>query len=227
MATSIRAALQQLDVQNDDHWTDDGLPKVEAVKAIAGREVTRQQITDAWTEFNRGSAPSLHVEVKKPPKEPERPIGLEHIHPAAYVEIEDDVVGRPTTEVFADPALVNRAIGEFNRQNLELVRRRQAIIDRIQYIARQTARLEKCKAMMKARGIIPKDDNMQGIKDYLDRQKEARVQKADRAKKFVEAGTTAQDVAAQLSSKAPIDAALAGRKAKPGAARPQYPKASG
>ena len=55
---NITKALAALDPGNDDHWTADGAPRVDAVAALTGNaEVSRQEITDAAPQLTRESAP--------------------------------------------------------------------------------------------------------------------------------------------------------------------------
>ncbi len=50
----IRAALTQLDPSNNDHWTDDGLPKTGVVQRIAhDQTIKRQDIEAAMPGFER------------------------------------------------------------------------------------------------------------------------------------------------------------------------------
>jgi hypothetical protein len=49
----IVEALRQLDEMNDDHWTADGAPAVDAVRSILGRPASRQEITAAAPLFSR------------------------------------------------------------------------------------------------------------------------------------------------------------------------------
>jgi len=49
----IAAALDLLDPANDDHWTNAGLPAVDAVSDITGANVTRAQIKAARPDFER------------------------------------------------------------------------------------------------------------------------------------------------------------------------------
>ncbi len=53
----IQEALLKLDTANDNHWTDDGLPRVDAVKFSAGiPTLTRDEITSASPGFSRTNA---------------------------------------------------------------------------------------------------------------------------------------------------------------------------
>lgn len=57
----IREALATLDTLDDEVWTSEGLPKIEAVKELLGRSVTRQEIVDAAPKFTRQN-PELDME---------------------------------------------------------------------------------------------------------------------------------------------------------------------
>lgn len=47
-------ALKKLDRGNDDHWTDDGQPRLNAVKQVFGKSVSREEIAKEVPGFNRG-----------------------------------------------------------------------------------------------------------------------------------------------------------------------------
>ena len=54
---SIQTALELLDPANDEHWTADGLPRVDVVAELLGdSNVKRSDITDAAPNFTRESA---------------------------------------------------------------------------------------------------------------------------------------------------------------------------
>lgn len=56
-------ALQQLDPNNDEHWTQEGLPRLDVLKQLTGiQELTRQAVTNAAPEFNRETAPEFFGE---------------------------------------------------------------------------------------------------------------------------------------------------------------------
>lgn len=52
--TKIREALKQLDISDNSHWTEDGLPRTGTVQKIANDQtITRQTIQAAWPGFQR------------------------------------------------------------------------------------------------------------------------------------------------------------------------------
>lgn len=61
MSEKIKVALGQLDIDNDEQWTTEGLPAIEAVKNILGENVTRAEITAAAKGFSR-KTPNLEIE---------------------------------------------------------------------------------------------------------------------------------------------------------------------
>lgn len=57
MAKSLAEALIGLDPNNDNHWTGDGLPRLETVRMLAGNPgVTREQVTAAAPGLSRATA---------------------------------------------------------------------------------------------------------------------------------------------------------------------------
>lgn len=57
MAQNLVDSLKKLDVKNDNHWTADGLPRLDTVKMLAADQtVTRDQVAAAAPGFSRDSA---------------------------------------------------------------------------------------------------------------------------------------------------------------------------
>ena len=81
MIEKIRAALEKLDVENDSHWTDEGLPRLSVMKELLDGKVGRNDIEMASPNFSRES-PTL-----MDPKEPEEE-EPEELGPDAAAEIE-------------------------------------------------------------------------------------------------------------------------------------------
>ena len=233
----IEQALQTLDKDADDHWTSDGMPRVDAVTNALGRDVTRKEITEAAPTFTRADArraasveevPLVSVgESPDPASTPAAPApaspagGGDADWDAGDVEVLDEVVGLDVQTVFNDLELVYRAIKEFNRQSLILGRRRDRANVKLKDVGRRSALLEKAKIHLeKAAGIKP---GQVDIRAYLERQKEVRAERARKAQAFIEAGTTAEAVREQLAGPSKIDAALRQRQAGRGSKRPTRP----
>ena len=60
----ILEAIKGLDPQNDEHWTADGLPRLDAVENLLGGDVSRKAVTNAAPDFTRAVASEL-VDVSK------------------------------------------------------------------------------------------------------------------------------------------------------------------
>lgn len=66
----IREAVFGLDPQNNEHWTADGLPRLDAVENMLGGDVSRKSVTNAAPDFNRTVASELvDAPVDEPPVE--------------------------------------------------------------------------------------------------------------------------------------------------------------
>lgn len=261
---NIKQALAALDITNDDHWTADGLPRVEAVVTLVGSEVTRRQITDADPSFVRpqasgtefdpvGTPPTAEPDPKPaekpaeetpaeepteaPPKETpapepnapgapppeEAPPEPDVPADAAKVAVLDDVVTMNVPRVFSDIDLIERAITEFSRQAQILMARGDAIEKKLIDIGRRSASLQNAYQKL---GKSTASQQRETIQRYLETQRAARAVRAERAQRFIEAGTTAHDVKAQLEGPSKIDAAMKSRKPGRGTARPAYPVAA-
>lgn len=63
----IKEALSNLDVLDDENWTQDGSPKVEKISELVGHTVTRAEIIDAAPKFTKENPviDDLHPEEEK------------------------------------------------------------------------------------------------------------------------------------------------------------------
>ncbi len=61
----ILEAVMGLQPGNDEHWTTDGLPRLDAVENLLGASVTRKQLTNAAPDFNRAMAQSVVDEAEE------------------------------------------------------------------------------------------------------------------------------------------------------------------
>lgn len=50
---NLKEALSKLDSDNDDHWTQEGLPRLDVLKTMTGQSVTRSDIFEISKKFNR------------------------------------------------------------------------------------------------------------------------------------------------------------------------------
>ncbi len=60
----IKQALNELDVDNDEHWTSKGLPAMLAVEAKVGQDLKRPQVEAAFPGFSRETQPLSKLSAK-------------------------------------------------------------------------------------------------------------------------------------------------------------------
>lgn len=58
----ITRALEQLDPDDDDHWTRRGEPSIQKVFALTSFEVSRGALREVWPEFDRVLARSIRAD---------------------------------------------------------------------------------------------------------------------------------------------------------------------
>lgn len=230
---NLKDAILSLDPGNNDHWTSNGEPRLNVLGSLVGGAVSRQQIMDEGLgAHNRDNLEALKATGDVPPvvggdaSAPDGPPSFDEVpdddfaigdapkeNPAdaAVVEVLDDVVGLSAAEVYSDIKLVDRAMAEFTRQNLLLSQRKSAIMKKMDELGKRTVRLSNQRAKL-VRAAGGENNGTEGIQDYLKAQAKSREEKAARARRFIEAGTTAADVAKELGGKSAIDAAMSRRR---------------
>jgi hypothetical protein len=63
----LKEALQKLDVANENHWTQDGLPRLETVKFLnGGSAVTREEIEKDFPGFDKSTAAGYWLTYQAP-----------------------------------------------------------------------------------------------------------------------------------------------------------------
>lgn len=67
MKDKIIEGLRKLNVENDNHWTADGLPKIEALKFTVGPSITREDVNSVAPGFTRSNPVIEDVEHEEKP----------------------------------------------------------------------------------------------------------------------------------------------------------------
>lgn len=205
---NIVEALRQLDEMNDDHWTSDGAPAVDAVRSILGRPASRQEITAAAPLFSRQN-------LELPGEDGER---VENIDPQptpeeAFAEAPEDEMLEPLSMTFLRKASVD----ELERR-IVLADRMMAVRSRnIEHLQEEINQIRANSKM--ARNAInarrPEETNQAAIQAYIASQTRVRAYRNETAR-----GVLSQIEALDMGSLtpgAPIDAAL--RQGRPTALR--------
>lgn len=96
MSQKLKDALLELDVTNDEHWTQDGLPRLDVLKAkLNGESVTRADIFNVCKSFNRAN-PTIEAEEADQPEDTT-------VKNTAWSQVKTgEATGQPRTEVEGD-----------------------------------------------------------------------------------------------------------------------------
>ena len=227
MSKNITDALSKLDPANDNHWTQDGLPRLDTIKILSGDpSLTRELVTGAYPDFNRetaraaagtaqagaGTTPAAPTEAtppapasaatptETPPPAPPAPpeSDLPVLNPPAVAEASND---QADLLVRIEEAKVNLS----DRQDaLQLAK--QELVDAQNEVARLEAQLKESSPT-----------NSSTIMDYLARQRQNLEDRGVRKQLIKESGLDLKQLAKDLKS--PLDAAME-RKNTRGAQRP-------
>lgn len=243
---NITEALALLDHENDDHWTTEGLPRMDAIVDLTGdASIKRKDVTDAAPEFNRESAAAVAEELDEDvdetvEEEEERELDEDETEEEEpedeLVESDDDASEEHEQE---EEAALGEGVSIFELETrvvlnsydyclqglkeIELlitskVREKEAIQEELEQLNAKNEMLKRAIILHEREGAGGGKDT--SVQDYLRRSAESRAEKAQRALKFIESGTTAKDVAAQLTTKSKLDQAMGRRKPAPGSVRP-------
>lgn len=212
MASQIVEALALLEVENDEHWTADGLPRVDVVTGLLGEEVSRKQITEAALEFSRenttlpGIGEGVTVTEPDPPKEPEN-VDTPGSEEPKVEEVESETPVEPEEEIDEETA---EALEEIDKKN---------------------ARIDEIDAWIKSLEVEKKElrDEIYNLRDSLGlvltpsspRENQVNIQKAiaaSRATRQERAARVKKVMAAlapgDLDPRSPLDAAMGHKRGR-------------
>lgn len=209
---NIREALSQLDTLDDDLWTSEGYPKIDAVKELLGRSVTRQEIVEAAPQFSRSNP---IVEEEKLDEE------ASEDQPKVVYSDDPDLISNFAKE---EPVDVNSFLGFLNTVPTDQLEELKSVLDKQKQGVRDTRskldeyelRINGALTMTKARikREIPDISDREANQDYLKSQAELRAKKKMATAELLKG----MDISS-LDPRAPIDRAFA-RKTARGTQRP-------
>lgn len=226
--SKISDALSKLDPTNDNHWTQDGLPRLDTIKILAGDpSLSREAVTAAAPDFNREAAQAAagaqQAGAGTTPAAPTEPApqagaaaasGAETLPPAPPAPSDSDLPAlnpAPLAKEALDQDDLRQRIKEAElhlsdrMDALALVK--QEVSDAQNELARLSVKLEK---EAKAKGGNP-------ITEYLRSQQKVLEDRAARKSLIKQSGLDLNQLAKDLKS--PIDAAMQ-RKTGRGGQRP-------
>lgn len=200
---NIREALATLDPDTDDHWTVDGMPRMDVIEALVGDTlIVRKQVTDAAPDFTRATAQMgmdlLSVDQDSDETEP-------YVMDMAFKDIIKSHKHMEAWQV------------EVSAMTLEWQREHQLLEDRIAHVSRLSVVVAtRLRVLAQAK---PSADTA-AIRAYLGRQAEVRAERARRAQAFIDQGIDQGQLSSLIVGKAKIDMAMNQRKPALGSTRP-------
>lgn len=219
------AALQQLDPKNDNHWTSDGLPRLETVRLMAGdAQLTREAVSAAMPGFTRAKAVPAQAPIPAMSEQGTSAPAIAApaaLQPVAQPESSDDT---PRTEPGSD----NAADDQTEQGDAEAEDPIAAATARVEIAsaAQAQANQEYSQAVAELDGLIDaaaregaQETLAQQVRAYHQRQLAALQQRGDQQRRLRDANI---DLKALLPQRSQLDSALA-RKTGRGTNRPNLP----
>lgn len=210
----IIEALRKLDVDNDNHWTSDGLPRLDTVKMIASNpSISRMDIDAVAAGFNRSNADTWQP-VKSETQETGETNPTANDQPQTTEDVQEPVKqsearsgdGQPTkqddTQAEQGVSLETALEAAVARSDAARQAKDAAEVEFREAIAAEDAAREAVRAAQ------PKEEQGNVIQAYLQAQIKANQERAEIAARLAEAGITVKSVEdVQFASK--LDEALA------------------
>lgn len=236
MTNKIVEALLKLDVKNDNHWTADGLPRLDTVKMLASDQtLTRDSVAAAAPGFSRTTATGYtapSAEQQAPQAQGQGGSGEQQqsaapaapqTAPQAAQATESDQraddldagqAEQPKMEGSAglatdDIAALEEALAE-QEELVSKIRAHKVEVDK----AFEEARAKEDELRVKLEEARPQRSTSNDIQDYLAAQRKNLEARAARQQMIRESGINLKELASNL--KAPIDAVRARRNTRGG-----------
>lgn len=188
--SKIKDALAKLDPQNDNHWTSDGLPRIDTIRMFASDPaISRELITADAPDFSRSN--------------PVIP-GMETVA-AVVADAADNVVSEESSPLTGDEydALIAKA-HETLQAAINVRNAAQADVD--------TAQNDLDDVINQKHDAGAGDSNADTIQGYLASQQSDLAERGRRSKVLQESGVTLRDIQALIPQASPLDRAMASKK---------------
>lgn len=231
MTNKILEALLKLDVQNNNHWTADGLPRLDTVKMLASDQtLTREQVAVAAPGFSRTTAtgytaPSSEQQAPQTQSPQGSTEQQQSAAPAAQQAAPSTEQGTSSLDKPDDldagqaqqrsmEAVGTGATDEVEALQAELAEQEELVSEIRRHKAKVDAEFDKARKRedelrMKLESLRPNDNTTDAIQGYLASQRKALEQRAARQQLIKDSGISLKELASGLRS--PIDSAMARR----------------
>ena len=232
MTNKIVEALLKLDVKNDNHWTADGLPRLDTVKMLASDQtLTRDSVTAAAPGFSRTTATGYtapSAEQQAPQAQGQGGSGEQQqsAAPAAPQASQATEFDQQADDLDSGKAEQSKLEGSAGLATDDIAALEAALAEQEELVSKIRAhKVEVDKAFEEARA---KEDELRvkleearpqrsignDIQDYLAAQRKNLEARAARQQMIRESGINLKELASNL--KAPIDAVRARRNTREG-----------
>jgi chromosome segregation ATPase len=220
----ILHALLKLDPANDNHWTNQGLPRMDVVeKEVGDKTIKRQDIVDAAPEFTRETLklPAdflAELEKQDAKKEEDPPVDDSAVKSSA-----DDSIDRPLEAIDQEESTLSPAEIELAQieDQIEIVRKHKVIAENnLEGAKNQLAAVnEELNGLLTRRERLANTarNDVNNIQEYLTARQKIKIERAESMKKLQEAGFDLS----RVQSKSQLDMSMA-RKTGRGGNRPSF-----
>lgn len=242
MTQKIVDALKKLDVNNDNHWTADGLPRLDTVKMLAADQtITRDQVAAAAPGFSRSTAPTWApaTEQQAPQQESQggstgntenaAPAAAQPPAPAEQATQESGTAATSTEQPPQQPEqpAVEQPASAASDEIEALEEALAAQSEKVEELRQLKSKLEAefqterqkeddLRAKLEAKRPV-KDDTSNAIQEYLASQQRQLEERAAKKQMLKESGIDLKEL--QRGLRSPLDAAMS-RKNTRGTQRP-------
>lgn len=221
MTDKIKAALLSLDVTNDNHWTNDGAPRIDSLKITLGNPaLTREDVNSAVPGFSRATAANFAatgtsgVQAAPAPVPGEAPItaATGATQGTAQEEELPNLGGEPLAEQPMSsrgsmmlPDVKGMNLEEANEFLSQLIDVRSQVQQAIPEVQNRIAQLDH------EHKVATGQDNHNPIQAYLANQVKLGEERAALRLTVEESGVNLAELSQRLGA-SPLDQALAARK---------------
>ena len=251
MSDQIKTALVHLDPENEDHWTADGRPRMDAVQRLLGDEtITRAMVTNADPDFTReklaesrkdaeqqaGDQPQRAAEQAgdQPQKAADQSKEASELAAAATEQQglanDDDQEAQPAEAVSGvlDMTIVQVCSSMENMDAWQSAA--NALLSDL--IKERDALNERINNISRVSAAVTVQQERQrqrepnadtaDVRAYLARQKQVREERAARAQGLRDSGIDPAELAKLVNSGSKLDTAMRQRKPARGSTRPEF-----
>ena len=206
--SKVLEALGKMDPMNDNHWTSDGMPRIDTVKFLAGDPtLTREMVTAEAPDFTRQALLAMQATASATP--PAVPTETAPAVAAAAAPVVTEQAGAPVTIAQPVERVVDydAAIDAAQRTLQAAITLRNEANDKV--TEAQNA-LDDLINEMHASGEA--ETTMDVIQGYLRSQAGVLQERARRAQVLKESGVTLEDIKNLIPQASPLDQALARKR---------------